>query len=174
MQTDISLPLGSFGYVRPLQVDDVNQAYVDALNDKDLTVFLETKGRSFVKDDLVSYINENHADPYALLWGVFTQDGGLVGTSRVHDVCREDSSCWMGIFLFHRDVMSKGLGSSVARAISDYMLETFGLDTVRAGIIEGNDASRACFRKAGFVLLENAQAYNGRVREVWARGLVDA
>lgn len=173
MEREIFLPLDSFGYARLLRADDINDAYIDALNNTDLTVFLETKGRSFTRADLVAYAQENLSDPCAFLLGVFAQDGTLVGTSRVHDIAQDGSSCWMGIFLFHRDVMGKGLGSCVVRAVSDYMLKTHKIGVVQAGIIMGNDASRACFRKADFMMLENAQSYNGRVREVWGRSLPD-
>lgn len=174
MVRDICLPLGSFGFVRPLQVADINAAYLDALNDADLTVFLETKGRRFVQDDLITYVHQNQQDLRALLLGVFSPEGMLVGTSRIHDIAPDGTDCWIGIFLFHRPGMGQGLGSRVVRAVSDYMLTNGTVAVVKAGIINGNDASRGCFRKAGFTLLEEGQPYHGRVREVWGRSLADA
>lgn len=174
MEHDVRLSLDSHGYVRPLHVHDVCQSYINALNDRNLTVFMETGGRTFVAEDIKAYIEQNLADPYALLWGVFDRDDRLVGTSRVHDISLQDSFCWMGIFLFHVGVMGKGLGSGVVRAVSGYALQELNLTSVRVGIISGNEASRGCFRKAGFQLLDSEPNYNGRMREIWERRLVHA
>ncbi len=173
MDRDIFLPVSPFGYVRTLRTDDVSQSYADALSDKELTEFMVTKGRVFTIGDLVAYIQQNLDDPHALLLGIFDQDDRLVGTSRIHDISGGEPFCWMGIFIFHREMMGKGLGTHVVRTVSDYAMQVLGLKSVRASILTINEASRSCFRKAGFSLAEGGLEYQGLSREIWERRQAD-
>ena len=168
MDSNVHMPIDPFGYIRTLHVNDVSQAYVDALNDRDITIFMMARGRT-VASDVVKYIEDNLADPCALLLGIFDQNDCLIGTSRVHDISHEASSCWMGVFLFHKEIMGKGLGSSVVRIVSDYVMKVLHISRVQAGILTINESSRACFRKAGFSLAEDGLDYHGLSREIWER-----
>lgn len=169
MDRDIHIPVSPNGYVRILHTEDVGADYINALNDRELTSFMMPSDHEYTHADIVQYVVDNLADTRALLFGVFDDQHRLIGTSRVHDISPDDQSCWMGVFLFRTELMGKGRGSGVVRAVSDFALQSCGVSRVQAGIYTINEASRACFRKAGFVLAQDGLEYNGQSREIWER-----
>lgn len=169
LYSEIMLSVGDFGYIKTLQANQVSQGYIDALNNKELTHFMEIGERQYNSEDISCYIQSNISDPAAYLFGVFSKENELVGTSRLHDISVYDGIAWMGIFLFSKDIMGRGVGSQVVKSVSSYALDKLALGRIQAGIITENAASRACFRKAGFSLLAEEKNYRGRSREIWAR-----
>lgn len=167
MIASIRIDLENGLHIRPLNVQDATQEYVDALNDTGRVRHMTSVGSRNTRESVAGYIEENIAKPDVILFGVFERDY-LLGTSRLHDIDKESSVAWMGIFIFRDDTRKKGLGTAVIKGISTFALNDLGLNEVRAGIFDDNLASERAFEKAGFCVLDE-KIHEGKPYKVWMR-----
>ncbi len=161
----IDLPAGRF--LRLLSEADVNQDYVDALNNKDRTKYMTSVHNKVSHEDAVRYIRENAEKSDTLLFGVFEGDC-LLGTSRLHDIDQKNGTAQLGIFIFSNDPSKKGLGTSMIEKISDFAFSELRLEAVHAGIFVENEASIRAFTKAGFSVHDHS-TYQGRQYQKWIK-----
>jgi RimJ/RimL family protein N-acetyltransferase len=164
------LPLSPTAYLRPIDVGDVTDAYVDGLNDPVVHRFLAAPRKTRqTRETVEAFVRHNIADANAIVFGVFV-DGRLVGTSRVHDINRSGSptSAYIGLALFDRRVWGQGLGTMVMGAVVAYCHERLGLDVVRGVTDRNNTVSRAMLRRTGYVYRPEAdRSSDGTVMELW-------
>lgn len=144
------LPLGGEGFLRPLRVGEVVDAYVDGLNDPVVRRFVVAARRQRqTRETVEAFVAANHAAADALLFGIFL-DGRLRGTLRLHDVDRVRGEAWLGIAVFDTSVWGLGLGRRAITAAADFAFNDLGLDHINAGIEVENIGSRKAFAAAGF------------------------
>lgn len=165
------LVLSNGRFLRLLEKNDITQAYIDALNDKDRVQYMTSLKEKTSFEDAVQYVNENNQSPDSFLFGIFENDD-LLGTTRLHDIDRANKNAWVGIFIFKNDPGKKGLGTSVIQKITDYAFDEQGLKTVRAGIFLENKASAGAFSKAGFSVYERS-VYQDKEYQKWIKSRPD-
>ena len=164
----IRIDLADGAFVRVLNINDMTDDYVAALNDPSiLENMVAGTGRDETHETIRSYIQENAESPDSLLFGLFTQNGTLLGTSRLHGIAEKFT--WIGVLLFRPESRGKGWGTQLVRAVSNYALINLHKDCVRAGIYQRNESSRKCFQRAGFSHENNDEAYVGPIREIWVK-----
>lgn len=161
----IDLPEGRF--LRLLKEHDINQAYIDALNNKERIQHMTSVKGKTTHADVVHYVTENSGKNNVLLFGVFEGDT-LLGTSRLHDIDFNNKTANMGIFIFSYNPCRKGLGTSMIEKLADFAFDELGLETVYAGIFLNNEASSRAFSKAGFNVFDSADYY-GRPYQKWIK-----
>jgi ribosomal-protein-alanine N-acetyltransferase len=161
----IDLPEGRF--IDLLRESDVNQTYIDALNDRNRVQHMVSVKEKMSYDDAVRYVRENLNKVDTFLFGIFEQEI-LLGTSRLHDIDRHNGTAHIGIFIFPHDPPKKGLGTSVIKTITDYAFSELGLHTIHAGIFIDNTASIRAFTKAGFNVHDHSE-YQGRHYQKWIK-----
>jgi RimJ/RimL family protein N-acetyltransferase len=96
-----------------------------------------------------SYIRHQRDHGYAFWAVVERADGALIGEAGLGPLDGHGPELELG-YLLRRDRWGHGLGTEAARACLAAAFDALGAHTVVAIVDEGNDASLAVLRKAGF------------------------
>lgn len=158
LQVPSSSGVGSLKVLIPA---DVTDAYVQGMNDPNVTMWLEgVKSNTQTFETIKEYVQHNLDDPDSALLG-FYLNKTLRGTVRLHELNRSERSVTMGIALFDKSVWGLGFGWRLIKIVSNAAFETGLIDQIDAGIDEKNVASQRAFQKAGFRSKGNeTYAYN--------------
>jgi RimJ/RimL family protein N-acetyltransferase len=97
--------------VRPLNVKDVTEEYVDGLNDPDVNRYLvAVRLHRQTKDSVTRYVEADGDNPLSILFGIFLkQDNNpFIGTIRVHNMDLFHFCASIGVCLFAKRAWRKG------------------------------------------------------------------
>ena len=84
-------------YLRPINIHDISQLYIDGLNDSEVHQFLvAAKKKKQDYKSISKYVNKNWESKDAILFGFFL-DNILRGTVRLHDIIDKKSVEGFGI-----------------------------------------------------------------------------
>jgi len=141
-------------FLKPLQVNDVTEEYVEGLNDPEVNRYLvAVRQHHQTKDSVARYVKADWEDPHSILFGIFLKQrkNPLIGTVRVHNIDYFHFSASIGICLFAKREWKKGYAHSALQLIKKYLFEDIKLHYLEAGIYSDNLNSINCFLKSGFV-----------------------
>jgi len=148
-KSSIQLRVEGGAILRPLQEQDVSDAYVEGLNDPRVSQNLVGPRRQRqTLESVRAYVGQNWRDDRSVLFGVYI-DGALRGTVRLYHI-DDAGQAVMGIALFDTRYWGRGWGSRCIRGIADYAIRELGLRRIVAGSYERNIAGIRSFAKAGF------------------------
>lgn len=138
------------GFLRLLTAVDVDQDYVNGLNDEEVRRWISfTRAQPASLDGVRHYVEINYEDPNALLFGLFVEDR-LRGTVRLHDIDFLSKCARVGILIFDKSIWGKSWGFAILVKVVEIAFERLGLEEISAGIDSKNVASLRVFEKAGF------------------------
>jgi [ribosomal protein S5]-alanine N-acetyltransferase len=141
-------------YLRPLNIQDITDEYVDGLNDPEVNRFLVDVRRNVQTKELVEkYVRSNLEDPSAILLGIFVKHDQkrMVGTVRVSGIDFFHFTASIGICLFEKQLWKKGYALQAMRLVKDHLFGEFGLHYLEAGVYAKNINSINLFARAGFI-----------------------
>lgn len=148
-KSSIQLRVEGGAVLRPLQEQDVSDAYVIGLNDPRVSQTLVGPRRQRqTLESVRAYVGLNWRDDRSVLFGVYI-DGALRGTVRLYHI-DDAGHAVMGIALFDASYWGRGWGSRCIRRVADYGIRELGLRRIVAGSYERNIAGIRSFAKAGF------------------------
>ncbi len=148
-KSSIQLWVESGAVLRPLQEQDVTDAYVGGLNDPRVSQNLVGPRRQRqTLESVRAYVGQNWRDDRSVLFGVYI-DGALRGTVRLYHI-DDAGQAVMGIALFDTAYWGRGWGSRCIRGVAEYAVRELGLRRIVAGSYERNIAGIRSFAKAGF------------------------
>ena len=158
------------GFIRLLTAVDVNQDYVNGLNDEEVRRWISfTRAQPASLDGVRRYVDINYADPSALLFGLFVEDR-LRGTVRLHDIDFLSKCASVGILIFDKSIWGKSWGFVILVKVVEIAFERLSLEEISAGIDSENVASLRVFEKAGFEVQRDRDisysagiAYNAKI-----------
>ena len=88
LKPSLRIQLDVNAYLRPVQVSDITEAYVEGLNNPVINKFLgQSRLRRQTVETVAAYIDENQRNPHDVLLGIFIGNA-LRGTVRLHNVQR--------------------------------------------------------------------------------------
>ncbi|MFN3826426.1 MAG: GNAT family N-acetyltransferase [Micavibrio sp.] len=169
-KADIHISLSENIRLRSLTAQDVNDVYVEALNNPERVKYMVSVAKGISVSEIVKYVNDNDRDQRSILFGIFDEDRFL-GTCRLHDINQEQKSAHLGIFLFEALEQYKGLGTEVIKSVCGFAFSGLTLEKIYAGIFIDNIPSQKAFTKAGFSILEQSN-YHGRIYQMWIKSAV--
>lgn len=146
----LSLSLIGDAFLRPLREPDVTQAYVDGLNNPEVSKFLVgPRLQKQTLDTVRDYVRQAWYGDRDILFGVMI-DGALRGTVRIYQI-DDQLQAVMGIALFDKAYWGKGWGSRCIRRVAEFATKDLGLRRIVAGSYQANVGAIRSFAKAGFV-----------------------
>ena len=150
--------------LRPLTPEDVVPGYLAWMNDPGVTRFLESRFRSWSREDLEAYIQAERArDDSVLLAITLRDDGRHIGNIKLGPIDSNARRGAIGLLIGEGDCRGRGYGTQAIRLIVRHAFEDLGLHRVHAGCYATNVGSIAAFKKAGF-------REEGRQRQHWRDG----
>ena len=145
----IQLRVEGGAVLRPLQEQDVSDAYVCGLNDPRVSQYLVGPRRQRqTLESVRAYVGLNWRDDRSVLFGTYI-DAALRGTVRLYHI-DDVGGAVLGIALFDSRYWGCGWGSRCIRRVAGYGIGELGLRRIVAGSYERNVAAIRSFAKAGF------------------------
>ncbi len=139
--------------LRPLELEDVSQAYVDWLNDPRVNQFLETRHRVQTLESCVDFVAKSNDSACEHLFGVFSgQTGKHIGNAKLGQVNHEHGRGQISLVIGEREEWGKGLGREIVQALTCYGFRDLGLERLEAGCYDSNLASLRTFLSVGYVV----------------------
>lgn len=162
--------------LREVRESDLNNAYVNWLNNKEVNSYLETR---FVPQSIESIRSywQNHRDTVNSPWFAIE----LIDSNRHIGNIKLGPINWMhrradiSLFIGDKASWGKGYASEAIFLISKWAFDQLNLYKLSAGIYSTNIGSRRAFEKAGFELeatLKDEVYSEGSRVDVWRMGLL--
>ena len=155
MTTAICVPAVT---LRPLTVDDVTPAYVQWLNDPEVTRYLMA-GRTPQTAETIRAFIRTVATPFAI-----DHDGGFVGTICLRTIDWVSGLAEVGILLGDRRVWGRGVASAALVLLERHAFDEYELRKLWAGTC--NPACARLFDRAGW-RYEGTQVRQHYLRGTW-------
>ncbi len=145
------IPSGKTVYLRPLDVKDVTDAYVRWMNDPDVIRSMASRGKSYSRAELESYVATRSADPNTLFLAIVLKSTDQhIGNIKVGPIDWQESVGDVGIMIGEKSCWGKGYGTEAIGLLADYALHVLGIRRLTAGYFSGNQGSLNAFLKNDF------------------------
>lgn len=139
--------------LRPLDVGDITDEYINGLNDPEVNRYLVNARLSIqTRDSIEAFIRSNADDPSSILLGIFIKDATepFIGTIRVSEIDLFHYFASVGICIFAKRAWKKGYAARALKMVNEYLFSKTGLHYIEAGVYAENASSLKLFANAGF------------------------
>ena len=143
--------VGNYIFLKILKVDDVSQSYVQWMNDKEVTQFLESRWTTYTLDDLKKYVRTKELSNKDKMFGIFMKDSSEhIGNIKIGDINPKHRYGDVGIIIGDRTEWGKGYATEAIKLVTNYAFDELKLNKLYAGIYGNQIASYKAFIKAGY------------------------
>jgi len=143
--------IGENVYIKILDVEDVSGAYLNWMNDEEVTEFLESRWNSYTLNDLKEYVRMMSENPNNFFFGIYLNDNNEhIGNIKIGDINQYHKYADIGIVIGDKKKWGRGYASEAITLATKYAFKTLHLNKVFAGIYENNIGSYKAFLKANF------------------------
>jgi RimJ/RimL family protein N-acetyltransferase len=97
-------------------------------------------------------------------FAIETLEGEHIGHSGIHNISWPHGTALTGVFIGRQDLWNKGFATDACRVRARYCFEVLGLRMLVSEVLQGNEASLAVLKKAGYV------EYGVLPKKYWKRG----
>ncbi len=140
--------------LRPLNVDDATDTYLDWLSD-DRAEFISTAHQVQKIDDLRAYIASKTERPDVLFLGIFDRkEGSHIGNVKFEPVDSELGYAIMGILVGDTERRGKGVAAEVISECGRSLKESRNIRQMILGVETANAAAIRAYEKIGFDISE--------------------
>lgn len=134
-----------------LNEDDVDQNYLDWMNDSEVVQYLESRWISYTLEDLREYVKNVKKSDREFLLGVFDKKSSEhIGNVKIGDINWIHRFGSIGIVIGKKDYWGKGIGTEAIRLATKYAFSELNLNKLIAGVYENNIGSQKIFEKNGY------------------------
>jgi [ribosomal protein S5]-alanine N-acetyltransferase len=138
-------------YIRLLGTEDISDAYVNWMNDPEVTEYLESKWQTHTHKSSLEYVETVNKDRNNYLFGVFLlSDNTHIGNVKIGNIHPIYRYCDIGMAIGKKENWTKGVGSEVLMLTEKIAFEELNLNKVFAGIYATNIASFKMTQKCGW------------------------
>ena len=141
-------PENTNSFLRPLRIEDVDEIYMDALNNSKIRRWIAFTSKNKASlESIRSYVLQNLNDPGSVLFGFYLEKK-LSGTVRLHNIFSTKPQ--IGIAIFDLKIWGKSWATVILHAVAKFAFTELELKSIYAGIDRKNIGSIKAFGKAGF------------------------
>lgn len=124
------------------------------MNDPKIVQFLESRFKSYSREDLQDYVKMMNADDLNFLFGIYLNDTNQhVGNVKIGPINHVHRHAGIGIIIGERDLWGLGLGREVILLATDYAFSSLNLNKLTTTIYASNTASYRAFAAADYTLV---------------------
>lgn len=136
--------------IRNFKLSDINQNYIDFLNDKNLLKYSNNKYTNFTKKKCLLFF-KNFKNSKNLFLAILSKKNlKLIGTLTCY-FSNNMQICDVGILLGHKNYRSKKLGTKAWIMIMDFLKKNYKLKKISAGTVVKNVKMIKIFKRSGMV-----------------------
>ena len=142
----------------------------------DYLIDFDSRPDSEMGDEIIAWAGRIFAEGSGIRWAIALKPGTrMIGTCGFHLLSRRDQRAEIGYEL-HADYWRQGIMHEALGAVMRFCFEGLGLRRLEADVVEGNAASAALLKKAGFTLegiWRERVIKRGSVHSLWQFGLLE-
>jgi RimJ/RimL family protein N-acetyltransferase len=143
--------VGEHVYLRPLEPADVDGAYVDWLNDYEVTRFLETGSYPSTPETAARYVAATTSTPDNVFLAIVEKGSDLhVGNVKLGPIHRIHRRADMGIMIGDRTRWNRGYGREAVALIVAYGFERLNLVKIGLGVYADHHQAIRLYESLGF------------------------
>ncbi len=142
------------------------QVHLRLMTEADTAKIVAWRNQDFVRNNFIyqelfteeghrNWIREQVEPGRVVQFIICLSDGREIGSVYLRDIDREAQTAEYGNFIGEKEALGCGYGSQSAKIVLRYAFETLQLKKVSLRFLEGNDAARRCYEKAGFRVIED-------------------
>ncbi len=140
---------GSKVFLRPLEREDVDDDYLDWVNDQQLTTYILAAGFPTNRDRAMSYF-EASQPPNAVFFAVCDLETGThIGNARLSLIDWINRVATYGRLIGHSDYRGQGYGSDALVQLLRFGFHHLGLNRIWSSAVTSNDGSLSSNDKVG-------------------------
>lgn len=137
--------------LRPLQVDDVTEAYSRWFDDPEVARYVVSARKAHNVAVLRRYVEERNGREDVLFLGIFTRDGAShIGNIKYEPVNQDEGFSVMGILIGDRAWRGQGVAHEVIDASARWLQVHRGIREIRLGVSKTHRSAIAAYEKIGF------------------------
>jgi [ribosomal protein S5]-alanine N-acetyltransferase len=135
-------------YLRPLTLEDIDDGWLDWMNDTNTTKFL-TNTESINRASLVKYL-ESAQPPNTYMFAICqTQDNRYIGNAKIGSINWVHRHATYGRLIGDHSATGKGIGTGVIQALAGYAFFQLKLHRIYTSVANDNIASIRSNKRAG-------------------------
>ena len=136
--------------LRKFTKEDINQTYLNALNDH--TIMGMTEARHIIWDRYKAekFIENSNTDDSILFSVLICESNKLIGNIRLFNIHPIHNRAELSLLFYDKTEWGKGYATESIKALVEYAFESLKLNRIFADYYSTNIASSKIFNKAGF------------------------
>ena len=162
--------------LRPLQPSDLDGAYIDWLNDYDVTRFLETGSMPTTRAMLEQYVRSVSQNPDNVLLAIVDRASGRhIGNIKLGPIHALHRRADVGILIGEASFRGRGCGREAMALILDYGFRRLNLHKITLGVHADHRQAVQLYRSLGFRLegtLKEQLFRDGKFRDKAVMGIL--
>jgi len=142
---------GSKIYLRPLERSDLNERYLNWLNDPEVTRYLETGTFPTTIQDLEKFYAKVTGSSTEVIFAIADRKSHKhIGNAKLGPIQWVHRRAMFGILIGDKEFWSKGIGEEVTRLMVEYAFDRLNLNRICLAVFEEHKAGVKCYEKVGF------------------------
>ena len=137
-------------YIQSITADDVNDTYVEWLNDPQVNQYLETRLKPQNLVSITSFVKSSINNPKEHLFTINTSSDRHIGNIKVGAIDQYHGTGEVSLFIGDKNCWGKGYATLAITLISYFAFSILKLRKLSAGAYLSNKASTKAFIKTGY------------------------
>lgn len=137
-------------YLQSINVNDVNETYVNWLNDPLVNQYLETRFSPQNIETVGLFVETTLHTPDEYLFTIRTKDKCHIGNIKIGAINDHHGTGEVSLFIGDKNYWGKGYATLAIKLISGFAFSTLKLRKLSAGAYQTNVASTQAFIKSGY------------------------
>jgi [ribosomal protein S5]-alanine N-acetyltransferase len=143
--------IGKRIFIKILSPDDVNQAYVEWMNDPAIHQYLESRFRMQTIESVRSFVEGMNNSTVDAMFGIFLNDSSEhIGNIKIGNINPFHRRADVGLIIGNRSAWGKGYAAEAIALVTQYGFEELNLNKLFAGMYAENTGSFKAFLKCGW------------------------
>jgi len=139
-------------YLRPIALRDVNETYLQWLNNPETTKGLATKPQSETLESLEKFVQRAINDPDTAMFAICDKSNdNHIGNIKLDRFDRLAGTCELGLLIGDQDYWGKGIGKEACRLAIEYAFEQLKMRKIVLAVYANNPAALRLYENLGFV-----------------------
>lgn len=140
---------GNLIYLRPIQITDVNETYLNWINSPEINFGLVT--RSATMEELKQYVQKKIETPNCYFFAICDKNTSKhIGNIKLDFYDPSAKVIELGILIGEKNYWGKGIGYEAGKLVIDYAFSNLDIRKIWAAVYSNNPASKRMFEKLGF------------------------
>lgn len=145
--------VGECVYLRPLEVEDVTDKYLQWMNDESIARYIPTMSLPGTRKAVMDYVESQVNNSDVMFFAIIEKStGNHVGNIKLGPVNWRDRRAEYGRIIGEAEARSNGYGSEAVRLLLQYAFNTLNLRKIYANCIQNNAAAIRSNEKNGLAV----------------------